>query len=448
MPTNEVPLFDPTLKIAVDHIEALSIDTLSRRHISGMPVMYWEPTATNTLHRYAFVSDDQLQLELHFSNPPHLVHRKPVLICLKGASIELRPTLKHPKVPFKLIFSEGVILQFNGQIRDTFPAEPPLLPPLPSWFGSQASPASSPPPTSPTHASSSPHKPSSPTAPSKPNPSSKRGASRTPSDTLPQKQPRAPAPPRHSYAPRDQRVAQWLREKEIYKALRTYRRRISDNNLLLKLAALDKEITNQKLLQQAIRCIISVVRGISLPRLARTGGERNKARLDTFREPAPIDWFVSTELLDPTTTEQTAFKINMFLSESMKDCIPSVKAGDIFMIRKLTVICRYNNVVVGTGYSDSFQWAGYSPSEKVHFHSTRRTFSDEEHCPFFTPGDEELQYAARLADWWSALQELAKSKPDGVPTLMSQPKGRSQSFKMFFAQVNDLLPDSLHAPTI
>ncbi|QRW26921.1 telomeric single stranded DNA-binding POT1/CDC13 protein [Rhizoctonia solani] len=458
MPTNEVPLFDPTLKIAVDHIEALSIDTLSRRHISGMPVMYWEPTATNTLHRYAFVSDDQLQLELHFSNPPHLVHRKPVLICLKGASIELRPTLKHPKVPFKLIFSEGVILQFNGQIRDTFPAEPPLLPPLPSWFGSQASPASSPPPTSPTHASSSPHKPSSPTAPSKPNPSSKRGASRTPSDTLPQKQPRAPAPPRHSYAPpRPESSPVVTRERNIQgtqdistsdirqqpatqtssigqgdneseapsasnsmhkskkKRRRGKRSLAPEKNPALDMTAgcyspLGGNYLPLADLQNNVGAKVSVmgvVRGISLPRLARTG-----------------DWFVSTELLDPTTTEQTAFKTNMFLPESMKDCIPSVKAGDIFMIRKLT-ICRYNNVVVGTGYSDSFQWAGYSPSEKVHFHSTRRTFSDEEHCPFFTPGDEELQYAARLADWWSALQELAKSKPDGVPTLMSQPKGRS-----------------------
>ncbi|KAJ1310461.1 hypothetical protein OPQ81_007194 [Rhizoctonia solani] len=153
--------------------------------------------------------------------------------------------------------------------------------------------------------------------------------------------------------------------------------------------------------------VIGLVRGISLPKCSRNG-----------------DWFVSTELLDPSTTEQTAFQVNLFVSESLKDCTPNVKAGDVLMIWKLTVV-QFNGKVRGTGYADSFQWAGYSPSQKVHFHSRHRTFLDEDHCYFLTPGEEELQYAARLADWWSALQELAKSKSEGVPALMSQPKGRS-----------------------
>ena len=77
-----------------------------------------------------------------------------------------------------------------------------------------------------------------------------------------------------------------------------------------------------------------------------------------------------------------------------------------------------------TGYGDSFQWAGYSPSEKRHFHSVHRTFLDEEHCPFFTPTQDELQYAGQLAEWWKATQEVAKSKADGNDALMPGPRGR------------------------
>lgn len=77
-----------------------------------------------------------------------------------------------------------------------------------------------------------------------------------------------------------------------------------------------------------------------------------------------------------------------------------------------------------TGYGDSFQWAGYSLSEKRHFHSTHRTFLDEEHCPFFIPTQDELRYAGQLAEWWMATQELAKSKAGGSDGLMPGPRGR------------------------
>jgi hypothetical protein len=82
----------------------------------------------------------------------------------------------------------------------------------------------------------------------------------------------------------------------------------------------------------------------------------------------------------------------------------------------------YNGLARGTGYGDTFQWAGYSPSQKTHFHSAHRTFSDLDHCPFFTPGPEELHYAGRLAEWWKALQETKSSE---VPMLMTAPRGRS-----------------------
>ncbi|CEL52469.1 C, briggsae CBR-GCY-28 protein [Rhizoctonia solani AG-1 IB] len=456
MPADEVPLFDPTLEVAADRIEQLSTDTLSRRHISGLTKMCWAPTSTNPYFRYSFVTGGQFQLEIHFSKVPQLDLQRHVLICLKGVNIEPRPTLKHPKLPFKLVFPKGVILQLDGQIRDTFPVEPPSPPAVPSWFESQPLPPSSPVPSSPIHASSSPHRPSSPTSSTKRDPSPKQHA---PPVYSSQKQLRTFTPVAHSYAPPPSSDS---------KPTATAKRLVQNNDHASILDIQQESTTQTKIVEQkddepeassasgsknrpkkkrrkgkkslvpernpaldmTAGCysplggkhpplcdladkvgtkvsVIGVVRGISLPKSVKSG-----------------DWFVSTELLDPSNTEQTAYKINLFLPESSKDCIPSVKAGDILMLRKLSV-ARFNNAVVGTGYTDSFQWAGYSPSQKVHFHSTRRTFLDEEHCFFFTPDDEELAYAARLADWWSALQELAKTKPDGVPTLMSQPKGRS-----------------------
>ncbi|CAE6434080.1 unnamed protein product [Rhizoctonia solani] len=458
MPVNEVPLFDPTLEVAADRIEELSIDALSRRHISGFTKMRWEATSTSPLVRYSFVTGGQLQLEIHFNNVPQLDLNHHVLICLKGASIEPRPTLKYPKLPFKLVFSKGVILQLNGQIRDTFPAEPPSSPALPSWFQSQPLPANSPTHSSPTHASSSLHRPSSPIS-SRREPSPKRELSHAPPESLPQMQSRTFGSPAHSYVPPpssdskteatgkrliqsadDASMSDIQRESTMQTKIAEQRDNepefqstiSSTNRPKKKRRRAKKSLAPERnpALDMTAGCwsplggkylpladladkvgtkvsVIGVVRGISIPKPSKN-----------------TDWFVSTELLDPSTTEQTAFKINLFLPETLKDCIPNVKAGDILMIRKLT-ISRFNSAASGTGYGDSFQWAGYSPSQKVHFHSTPRTFLDEEHCVFFTPGDEELHYAARLADWWSALQELAKSKPDGVPTLMSQPKGRS-----------------------
>lgn len=131
----------------------------------------------------------------------------------------------------------------------------------------------------------------------------------------------------------------------------------------------------------------------------------------------------------------------MFLPDSLNNCMPSVKAGDIIILLKITVgpkspstlvhpntkiaqVVMYQGRPRATGYGDSFQWAGYSPLEKRHFHSTNRTFLDEEHCPFFTPTQDELQYAGQLAEWWKATQELAKSKPDANDALMPGPRGR------------------------
>ncbi|KAG8685400.1 hypothetical protein FRC09_014766 [Ceratobasidium sp. 395] len=152
--------------------------------------------------------------------------------------------------------------------------------------------------------------------------------------------------------------------------------------------------------------VIGIVRGISIPRISRNG-----------------DWTATLELLDPSVTENTAFVITLFLPPSLKDCIPNVKAGDIIMFLKITVV-RFDNKIRGTGYPDAFQWAGYSLSQNAHFHSAHRTFSDLDHCPFFTPGPEELQYASQLAEWWKALQDLARTKPDSAPALMIEPRGR------------------------
>ncbi|KAH7340203.1 hypothetical protein B0J17DRAFT_309774 [Rhizoctonia solani] len=463
MATNDAPLFDPTLEVAASKIEELAADVLSRSHISMTLVMRWEPSATNPLFKCAFTNDDNLQLEVHIKNAPRLELRQRVLICLKGVVIEPRPTLKRPKLPFKLVFSEGVMLQVDGRITDTFPEEPPSSPKVPSWFKSQTVPASSPIPSSPTRASSPPRANSSPDSRPQPESPPNQGSSPReppPSSPLSVKPPRTVTPPaQRSYAPSQDWVGPSaigkrhvksiedvfmsdippeppMRGKGVAEPTEDQSGAPSTNNSIAQKSRKKRRKNKKSLapernpaLDMTAGCwsplggnylplaelnktgakvsVIGLVRGISLPKISKNG-----------------DWFVSTELLDPSTTEQTAFKINLFLDESMKDCIPNVKAGDILMVWKLT-ISYFNGRISGTGYKDSFQWAGYSPAQRAHFHSTHRTFLDEEHRPFLIPGEEELLYASRLADWWSALQELAKSKPEGIPILMSQPKGRS-----------------------
>ncbi|CAE6524700.1 unnamed protein product [Rhizoctonia solani] len=452
MPVNDAPLFDPSLEVAADEIEELAADILPRSHISVTPRMCWKPTATNPLSKYSFLTDDHLQLEIHFNNVPHLELGQRVLICLRGADVEPRPTLKHPKLPFKLVFMGGVVLQVGERIQDTFPEEQPPSPKVPSWFKSQNTTPSSPIPSSPAP-TSSPQRADSP------------AHSRIQSESSPKREPgnvylssppsrqlqTAPSPlqdragPTTGRRPRRNtddvsipgiRLEPRIENRNLAEPTEDQLEVLSANNSTAqrpkkKRRRNKKSIAPEKnpALNMTAGClsplvgrytplaelndrvgtkvsVIGLVRGISLPKVSRNG-----------------DWFVSTELLDPSTTEQTAFKINLFLPESSKDCIPNVKAGDILMLWKLT-ITPFNGKVCGTGYTDSFQWAGYSPSQRAHFHSTHRTFLDEDHCFFLTPGADELQYAARLADWWSALQELAKSKQEGVPTLMSQPKGR------------------------
>ncbi|KAG8734453.1 hypothetical protein FRC11_009982 [Ceratobasidium sp. 423] len=448
MPAKDAPLFDPSLEVAADKIEELADDALPRSHISVIPVMCWKPTTTNPLFKYSFLTDDRLRLEIHFNNAPHLVLGQRVLICLKGVDVEPRPTLKRPKLPFKLVFPQGVVLQVDGQIGDTFPEEPPSSPKVPSWFKSQTMPPSSPIPSSPAHGSSPQRADSPPHSRIQLGSSPKRESGNTSlSSPLSTKQLQAPLPQDWAGSTAGKRYRQSAEDvpmSEIRPEPPTRSRgdaepteALSPNNSAAqrpkkKRRRNKKSIAPEKnpALDMTAGCrsplggayiplaelsgktgtkvsVIGLVRGISLPKVSRNG-----------------DWFVSTELLDPSTTEQTALKVNLFLSESSKDCIPNVKAGDILMIWKLT-IAQYNGRICGTGYTDSFQWAGYSPTQRVHFHSTHRTFLDEDHCFFLTPGEEELQYASRLADWWSALQELAKSKSEGVPTLMSQPKGRS-----------------------
>ncbi|KAJ1310460.1 hypothetical protein OPQ81_007193 [Rhizoctonia solani] len=195
------PLFDPTLEVAADRIQELATDGLSRNHISVTPVMCWQPTAVNPLSKYSFLTDDHFQLEIHFGNVAQLDLGQRVLICLKGVVIESRPTLKLPKLPFKLVFSDGVVLQSGGQIRDTFPDEPPPSPKVPSWFKSQTVRASSPIPSSPTHASS-PQRASSPPSRIQPGPSPKSELTHTPpSSPSSIKQPRAATPTHHSDLP-------------------------------------------------------------------------------------------------------------------------------------------------------------------------------------------------------------------------------------------------------
>ncbi|KDN49319.1 hypothetical protein RSAG8_02021, partial [Rhizoctonia solani AG-8 WAC10335] len=413
MPTNAAPLFDPALEVAADEIEKLATDLLSRSHISVTPIMCWESTPTNPITKYAFRTDDKLELEIHFNKDPRLVHLQRVLVCLKGAGIERRPTLKHPKLPFKLVFPEGVVLQVGGQIKDTFPVRL-SSPEVPSWFKSQTIPPSSPIPSSPTTHASSPTHTSSPQRASspphsrtKPEPSIQREFSRPATGSSPSmNRLRMVTPPaQHSYAPPPQ---DWVGSTTTGKRPRQSTEGVSMSDIRPEPAIRSRGVAGPVEDQSE-----ALSANNSMAQRPKKKRRRTKKSLAPERNPA----------LDMTAGCWSPL-VNLFLPESSKDCIPNVKAGDILMLRKLTIV-NFNGRACGTGYGDSFQWAGYSPSQKVHFHSAHRTFLDEEHCFFLAPGEEELQYAARLADWWSALQELAKSKPEGVPTLMSQPKGRS-----------------------
>jgi hypothetical protein len=122
MPVNDAPLFDWTLEVAADKLEDHT-SAYSRKHVSATPKMCWPFNSATNVSKYSFFTEDGLQFEVDFSGNITLDFDQLVLLCLKGVKIIPRPTLKHPKLPFKLAFPEGVILKVGERIMDTFPGK-------------------------------------------------------------------------------------------------------------------------------------------------------------------------------------------------------------------------------------------------------------------------------------------------------------------------------------
>ncbi|KAG9102972.1 hypothetical protein FRC06_000621 [Ceratobasidium sp. 370] len=440
-----VPYFDPTLEVKVDEIPKLNLAN-SRHYVTTVVKMNWPFLPSKNITKYSFVAQGN-PLDVDFAGNVKLKLNDHVLICLRGAQVSPRPTGRL-NLPFKLEFLDAFIIQVNGRIIDTFPEEEPPTPALPAWFTSQPP---QPDPPSPQLSARS-EVPSSPpenrldaplnvTLRTHDMPLVNYGPpSEVPSAVIPETgfQHAEPTTSRRSVthdAPTAQgnswnkRLLPSTQESSLSVARQSPgpsldHRAASDPTQSKKQPAASKSDPeaqrpkkrrrrkDKKSHAEPIRnpaldmvagfhsnlygpfipladvpdklgtkvSVIGIVRGISIPQLTRNG-----------------DWSCVLELLDPGVTEESAFVINLFLPPPLKNCMPSVTAGDIIMFLKIA---------------------------KAHFHSVHRTFSELDHCPFFTPGPEELQYASQLAEWWTALQELARTKPNGVPTLMTEPRGR------------------------
>lgn len=122
MATDDAPLFDATLEITTDKLDGPT-SALSANHLSVTPKMNWPFNITTNISKYSFVTTDGLQFEVDFSGNIALKLLQPVLLGLKGAEIIPRPTLKRPKLPFKLSFPKGVVLKVDERVIDTFPGK-------------------------------------------------------------------------------------------------------------------------------------------------------------------------------------------------------------------------------------------------------------------------------------------------------------------------------------
>ncbi|KAG8738732.1 hypothetical protein FRC10_006567 [Ceratobasidium sp. 414] len=477
----DVPYFDPKLEVKADEIPRLNLAN-SRHYVTAVVNMSWPFRPGENITKYSFTAQGKqtpFRFDADFAGDVELKLNDRVLICLKGVQVSARPIGRY-KLPFKLEFLGGFIIQVNGQTIDTFPGEEPPVVALPAWFSSQLPPQPDPPspqlsaksevPSSPpenrldaplndtlqahgmslfnygppsevpsaiipetgfppaepmashhlvirdaptTQANSWDKRPFPSTQEStlsvarqSPRPSSDHRTAPDPARSM--KQPVAPKSDPEAQRPKKRRrrrdkksLAEPARNPALDMVAGFY------SNLygpFIPLASIPDKLG-------AKVSVIGLVRGISIPQLTRNG-----------------DWSCVIELLDPSVTEESAFVINLFLPPPLENCMPNVKAGDIAMFLKIAspiqVVC-FSGKFRGTGYPDTFQWAGYSLLQKAHFHSVQRTFSELEHCPFFTPGPEELQYTSELAEWWNALQDLARTKPNGVPALMTEPRGRS-----------------------
>ncbi|QRV86719.1 telomeric single stranded DNA-binding POT1/CDC13 protein [Ceratobasidium sp. AG-Ba] len=456
------PYFDPKLEIAAHKIPVLNL-TDCRHHVSAAANMSWPFNPVENTTKYSFAATSGMQFDVDFTGDIRLKLNDRILICLKGARVISRASGKN-KLPFKLEFPDGFMAYVDDRVIDTFPVsmEEDTSAVMPSWFNTQPTPQSE--PSSPQSSAGS----ELPSPPSKAhsiisqrsssqerNLDKRSGSERSPSPPIhspdppstqpatfrsnahlnqppPTRQPTAPAKgepgsstSRQAFRPSvpnvglARNVSQPDTSTNESKAPKIKKRkRRKDKKNLRKLAlemtagyssALYGPFLPLSELSSRLGSKVNatgIVRGISIPKVSRNG-----------------DWCISIELLDPSVKDNLPFLVTLFLPESLKDCIPNVKAGDIIILVKFTVVL-YQGKVRGTGHKDAFQWAGYSITQNAHFHSATRDFGDEDHCPFLKPSIEELQYASQIAEWWKATEELSNNKPGGASMLTIEPRGR------------------------
>ncbi|KAG9123076.1 hypothetical protein FRC07_000264 [Ceratobasidium sp. 392] len=439
-----IPYFDPRLEVEAHKIPELDL-TDSRRHVAVVVNMSWPLRSEGDITKYSVIAKTRqtaLQFDVDFSGNVELKLNSHVLICLRGAQISLRPPSGRHRIPFKLEFMDGFMIKLADRILDTFPEEEPSASNLPAWFNSQPPRQSDPP---------SPQSSAKSEAASSP----PRIQSDVPPTTLQTHKPTAVIyRPNFSPAEPSSFHRSIAHHPPVTRAKSQDKRPLPSDTAPSLLAP--RSSSNQRTTPSSAKTAdqSDPSKGVSEVRpKKRRRGRGKKSHAEPVRNPAldmvagfysnlvgPIvplanaadkvgskvslmDWTATLELLDPSVTEQTALTVTLFLPSSLENCMPNVKAGDVIMLVKIAIV-SFNGTFRGTGYPDTFQWAGYSLSQNTHFHSVHRDFSDLDHCPFFTPGPDELQYASQLAEWWKALQELAKTKPDGVPTLMAGPRGR------------------------
>lgn len=113
-----VPYFDPQLEVPADKIPDALVSP-SRNYVTVVANMHWELGGDSGITKYSFAAGS-LKFEADFAGDIRLKLSNTVLLCLRGAQFIWRPSSKPPKLPFKLVFPDGVMLKVGEEIIDTF----------------------------------------------------------------------------------------------------------------------------------------------------------------------------------------------------------------------------------------------------------------------------------------------------------------------------------------
>ncbi|KAH7923468.1 hypothetical protein BV22DRAFT_1068672 [Leucogyrophana mollusca] len=180
----------------------------------------------------------------------------------------------------------------------------------------------------------------------------------------------------------------------------------------------------------------------ALGKIKETHGMINViAVVSSCRSPARTrtnEWGRSFDLVDPSNVDAestyfdcTGLAVNCF-QKKYAEWLPSVKQGDIVILRKLR-ITQFQGRVRGVGYHDKLRWAIYDlatrrirPPDRGNapeFEADGPNGFGYQYTPYWEPRSDgdEIKYCGKLADWWEALQ---KQGVDNVTTIQSTDRAR------------------------